>query len=70
MSELKVIQKKHDPDVILNREQFGHLEYAVVTIEKAELPQPFFQRKLLPLRGSKHGIGSNGLPPGDQRRSH
>ena len=38
MSELKVIQKKYDPDVILNREQFGHLEYTVVKIEKAELP--------------------------------
>ena len=38
MSDLKVIQKKYDPDVILNREQFGHLAYAVVKIEKAELP--------------------------------
>ena len=38
MSEVKVIQKKYDPDIVLNREQFGHLEYAVVTIEKAELP--------------------------------
>ena len=35
-----MIQKKYDPDVELNREQFGHLEYAVVTIEKAELPSP------------------------------
>jgi len=38
MSELKVIQKKHDPDIVLNREQFGHLEYVIVKIEKAELP--------------------------------
>ncbi len=38
ISELKVTQRKHDPEVILNREQFGHLEYAIVKIEKAELP--------------------------------
>ena len=38
MSELKVIQKKHDPDIVLDREKFSHLEYVIVTIEKAELP--------------------------------
>ena len=38
MPESKVIQKKHDPEIILDREQFSHLEYTVVKIEKAELP--------------------------------
>ena len=32
-----MIQKKLDTDVVLNREQFGHLEYVVVKIEKADL---------------------------------
>ncbi len=38
MSQSKPIQKKLEPGVVLNREQFAHLEYVIVTIEKAELP--------------------------------
>ena len=38
MPETKPIIKKTVPDIELDREQFAHLEYVVVKIEKAELP--------------------------------
>ena len=38
MADSKSTHKKLDPGVILDREQFGHLEYVITKIEKAELP--------------------------------
>ena len=38
MAESKVIPKKLDPCVVLDREHFAHLEYFIVKIEKADLP--------------------------------
>jgi len=38
MSQTKPIEKRAEPDIELDREQFAHLEYVVVKIEKAEIP--------------------------------
>tara|TARA_B100000029_G_scaffold472623_1_gene513258 strand:+ start:2464 stop:2736 length:273 start_codon:yes stop_codon:yes gene_type:complete len=38
MTDSKPNQKKIEASVSLDREQFGHLEYAIRKIEKADLP--------------------------------
>ena len=38
MPSSKVVLKKQDVPVVLDLEQFGHLEYLVVKIEKTDLP--------------------------------
>ena len=38
MTQARAIQKKGDANVVLDLENFSHLEYGVVEIEKADLP--------------------------------
>ena len=38
MTQARAITKKGDQNIVLDLENFSHLEYGVVEIEKADLP--------------------------------